>query len=70
MKTLVTGSASFAGSYFVDVLLSRRYEVIGLDNLLTEIIRYLEDVNKSRMEANTYNWRFHREKTKWLSENK
>tara|TARA_B100001115_G_C15823556_1_gene409773 strand:+ start:391 stop:669 length:279 start_codon:yes stop_codon:yes gene_type:complete len=47
LKALVTGSAGFIGSYLVDVLLSRHYEVIGLDNLSTGVIRYLEDSSKN-----------------------
>ena len=47
MKALVTGSAGVIGSHLVDVLLSKHYEVIGLDTLSTGVMRYLEDANKN-----------------------
>ena len=43
MKALVTGAAGFIGSYIVDELLKRGYEVVGLDNFSTGILRYLQE---------------------------
>lgn len=48
MKALVTGAAGFIGSYIVDELLKRGYEVVGLDNFSTGILRYLQEAQKNK----------------------
>ena len=47
MKALVTGASGFIGSHIVDELLSRGYEVTGVDNLSTGIERYLDNAKKN-----------------------
>ena len=42
MKALVTGASGFIGSHVVDELLSRDFEVVGLDNFSTGIERFLK----------------------------
>ena len=48
MKALVTGAAGFIGSYIVDELLKRGYEVVGIDNFSTGISRYLEKAKNNQ----------------------
>lgn len=48
MKALVTGAAGFIGSYIVDELLERKYEVIGYDNFSTGIPKYLDKAKKNK----------------------
>ena len=47
MKAFVTGAAGFIGSYVVDELLDRGYEVLGFDNFSTGIPRYLDEANSN-----------------------
>ena len=47
MKAFVTGAAGFIGSYIVDELLDRGYEVLGFDNFSTGIPRYLDEANSN-----------------------
>ena len=48
MKAIVTGCAGFIGSNFVDHLLEKNYEVVGIDNLSTGITRYLDKARKNK----------------------
>ncbi len=47
MKAIVTGAAGFIGSHLVDSLLARGNSVIGIDNLSTGNIRFLDSALKS-----------------------
>ena len=42
MKAIVTGCAGFIGSNFVDHLLEKNFEVVGIDNLSTGQKIFLE----------------------------
>ncbi len=46
MKYIVTGAAGFIGSNLVDRLLKNGNEVLGIDNLSTGKIRFLQDADK------------------------
>ena len=48
MKAFVTGCAGFIGSNLVDRLLSDGYSVIGIDNLSSGSIKFLEQANKNK----------------------
>ena len=45
---LITGSAGFLGSHLCDYFLSKNYNVIGIDNLITGNLKNLssEELNK------------------------
>ena len=47
-KILITGCAGFIGSNLVDFFLSKKYSIIGIDNLSTGKIKFLNDALKSR----------------------
>ena len=47
-KIIVTGAAGFIGSHLVDELLKRNYQVIGIDNLSTGKIKFLNDALKNK----------------------
>ena len=47
MKYLVTGAAGFLGSHVADALLARGHAVVGLDNLSTGQLPFLEDAHRS-----------------------
>ena len=46
-KIVVTGCAGFIGSNLVDRLLKKNYKVVGLDNLSTGQLRFIQKANKS-----------------------
>lgn len=53
-RVLITGAAGFIGSHVTDVMLSRGYEVIGVDDLSYGNVRNLKVANQSR------HFRFHK----------
>lgn len=48
MRVLVSGAAGFLGSHLVDRLLSKGYDVVGMDNLVTGSARNLEHLAQER----------------------
>jgi UDP-glucose 4-epimerase len=46
-KILITGCAGFIGSNLVDFFLSKKYSIIGIDNLSTGKIKFLNDAFKN-----------------------
>src|SRR3990172_1576920 len=48
MKALVTGGAGFLGSHLCDLLLSKGYEVLCVDNLITGNARNIEHIKSDR----------------------
>lgn len=48
MRALVTGAAGFIGSNLVDRLLANGYDVVGLDNLSTGQLKFVEGAAKNR----------------------
>lgn len=51
MKYLVTGAAGFVGSHLADALLARGHAVVGLDNLATGQVPFLEQAHRSERFA-------------------
>jgi UDP-glucose 4-epimerase len=51
VKYLVTGAAGFLGSHLADALLARGHAVVGLDNLSTGQLPFLEDAHRSERFA-------------------
>ena len=46
-SAIVTGAAGFIGSHIVDLLLSKGFSVIGIDNMRTGTVQNLEDALKN-----------------------
>ena len=47
-KILVTGCAGFIGSHLCEKLISKGYNVIGIDNLSTGNIKFISNLQKKK----------------------
>lgn len=55
MKALVTGGAGFLGSHLCDLLLSKDYEVICVDNLITGNMQNIAHIKADRFSYINHN---------------
>ena len=47
-RILITGCAGFIGSHLVDFFLKKKFQIIGIDNLSTGNIKFLNKALKKR----------------------